>query len=289
MVELAPDGESGQFRQGFAGDCFNTATYLARAGLETHFLTRLGKDSFSKEIVALAQSEGIQKDLIECCAGRQPGLYIIKTDEEGERHFTYWRENSPAREMFDKPLTLPDFDVFYFSGITLAVTRSGIYNLKSLLQELRQRQCTIVFDPNYREALWDSREQAQRFYREVLPKCDIALPSLEDEEALWGTTTETRCQEMYAEFNLQELVIKGRELTTHVYSGDQHRVKQASAMQAVDTTGAGDAYNAGYLSARLTGRSIEDAIDSAQELAAKVIQQPGAILPNTNKTSAEGR
>ena len=292
MIELAPEGAPGLYRQGVAGDTFNTATYLARAGLDTHMLTRLGDDEYSQIILDRIRQEGIGKgsssELITRCKNRRPGLYMISTDTEGERRFSYWREQSPARELFDQTLALPDFDVFYFSGITLATTRSGIFNLKSLLQELRQRQCTIVFDPNYRPALWDDREQARRFYGEVLPKCDIALPSIEDEKALWDIETEEDCLALYSEFNLRELVIKGHDLTTHVHCGQQQVIRKATPVEAVDTTGAGDAFNAGYLAARFTGRSIDDAITSAQNLSAKVIQHPGAILPTNYPQENKG-
>lgn len=283
MVELASAGQPGLFRQGVAGDSFNTAIYLARQGLAVDYLTQLGDEAFSDNILQQLQSEGIGDRLIKRCPGRQPGLYLISNDEHGERQFSYWREHSPAREMFDAPLTLEGYKVFYFSGITLAIARSGLDCLKALLTQLRAAQCTIVFDPNYRPQLWQDREQAQWHYREVLPLCDILLPTLEDETALWGTASEADCQAMYERLEIRELVIKGRDLVTHVYSAGEHVMKQAQALPAVDTTGAGDAFNAGYLAARLQGQTIEEAIEAAQQLAAAVVQQPGAILPATNK------
>jgi 2-dehydro-3-deoxygluconokinase len=278
MVELARQQHTAVYQQDFAGDSYNTAVYLARAGLQVDYLTRLGDDSFSETILQRLRDEDIGDRLIQLCPGRQPGLYLIDNDDNGERQFTYWREHSPAREMFDDPLSLASCDMFYLTGITLAITRSDIDNLVALLGELRQTGCTIVFDPNYRPGLWQDRKEAQSFYRQVLPLCDILLTALEDETALWETDSVEACHLMYRQFELRELVIKTQDLTTHVFYGEQHFLQQATAVGAVDTTGAGDSFNAGYLAARLQGQSIEEAVGRAQMLSAAVIQQRGAIV-----------
>ena len=278
MVELARQQHTAIYQQDFAGDSYNTAVYLARAGLQVDYLTRLGDDAFSAEILRRLRDEGIGDRLIKLCTGRQPGLYLIDNDDNGERQFTYWREQSPAREMFDDTLSLPGCGMFYLTGITLAVTRSGIDNLIALLGELRQNGCTIVFDPNYRPQLWQDREEAQSFYRRVLPLCDIVLTALEDETALWDVDSVEASHLMHRQFELRELLIKTRDLTTHAFSGEQHFSQQATAVSALDTTGAGDSFNAGYLAARLQGESIEGAVSRAQRLSAVVVQQRGAIV-----------
>jgi 2-dehydro-3-deoxygluconokinase len=247
--------------------------------LQVDYLTRLGDDTFSDAILQQLGDEGIGRSLIQRCPGRQPGLYLISNDASGERQFSYRREHSPAREMFDDPISLSGYGLFYLTGITLAITRDGIDNLVALLTRLRQEACTIVFDPNYRPHLWQDREQAQFHYRQILPLCDILLPTLEDETALWGIDTVEDCHSMYRAFGLRELVIKGPELVTEVFCGQEHVSRRASAVTAVDTTGAGDSFNAGYLAARLQDKSIADAVACAQKLSATVVQHRGAILP----------
>lgn len=281
MVEMAAHDQDGLYRRGVAGDSYNTAVYLARAGLPVGYLTRLGDDALSEDIVHRITSEGISSQWIERCKGRQPGLYLIDNDTRGERHFHYWREQAPVRELFSRPVHLPGVDVFYFTGITLAVAHAGtgLQNLLALLSDLRQQGCQIVFDPNYRPALWESTQQAQECYRAVLPLCEIVLPTLEDEIKLWGIATIANCHAHYRELGVKELVIKGPALTAHVYAGDEQFVQQAKTVPARDTTGAGDAFNAGYLAARLRGGDIKSALDRAQQLSATVVQHIGAITP----------
>ncbi len=279
MVELARVDGSSLYRQGLAGDSFNTAVYLARAGLQVEYLTRLGTDAFSDAILEQLGLEGIDSGRITRVAGTNPGLYIISNDEDGERHFSYWREHSPARQLFDWPLCLGDINAFYFTGITLAVTRSGLANLQALLVEMREHDVKIIFDPNYRASLWDSRKQAQEYYRAVLPMCDMVMPTLEDETALWGIDNAEDCSQFYSEYGVSELVVKGPQLVAHVFAADEHLIRQATEVVAVDATGAGDAFNAGYLAERLRGEPPGAALISAQQLAAQVVRHRGAVIP----------
>jgi 2-dehydro-3-deoxygluconokinase len=282
MVELAGTGGAGVYRQGFAGDSYNTAIYLAREGLEVDYLTRLGDDSFSDAIFAELHEEGVGTGGIRRVAGRQPGLYIINNNEEGEREFHYWRDTSPARELFDQPLVLEPCRVYYFTGITLAVTRSGIENLTALLAGLKKLNTRIVFDPNYRPRLWQSVSQARESYREVLPYCDTVLPTLEDDGALWGIATPEESARIYRDYGASEIVVKGSGLVAHAFFGSETERRQAEMVKAVDTTGAGDSFNAAYLAARLRGSSVEAAIAAGQLLAAKVVQHRGALIPRSS-------
>lgn len=280
MLEMAalPEGED-HFQQGFAGDSYNTAVYLARAGISVDYFTRLGDDDWSSAIIAQLQREGIGSGLVARVPGRLPGLYLIRTDSRGERQFSYWRGDSPARQLFDQ---LPEFEspaVFYFTGITLAVCRTGHGKLIRTLARLQRHGCHIVFDPNYRPRLWDDRDQARHHCREVLSYCHTVLPTLEDEKALWDIDTVADCHQFYRSYDIEELVIKAPCLTIDAFTREGHCQRQAEANSAVDTTGAGDAFNAGYLASRYQGASVEAAIGAAQDLAARVVMQRGAILP----------
>src|SRR5436853_5903004 len=100
IIELTR-GADGRFAVGSGGDTFNTAVYLARAGIEVAFATALGEDPYSDRILALAGAESIGCDLIRRVPGRLPGLYVVESDANGRRHFSYWRGESPARELFE--------------------------------------------------------------------------------------------------------------------------------------------------------------------------------------------
>src|SRR5664279_2012386 len=102
LVEFAR-GADGRFALASSGDTFNTAIYLARAGVPVALASALGDDPFSDAIVSLAQAEGIATDLILRAPGRLPGLALVDQDNKGERRVHYWREAAPARELFELP------------------------------------------------------------------------------------------------------------------------------------------------------------------------------------------
>lgn len=283
MVEMAATGDADLYRRGYAGDSYNTAIYLARAGLPVSYLTRLGQDVFSQQILAQLDREGIDTRYIECAGGEQVGLYTIHNDADGERTFSYWRQASAARALFRTLPSLTGIDVFYFTGITLAVTRGDHANLVALLAQLRESGTRIAFDPNYRPALWDSPAQARSLLEAVLPYCNIVLPTLDDERALRGVGNTADCLDMFAQYGIEELVLKGDDGLAQVLCNGQVTSAQATMVTARDTTGAGDAFNAGYLAARLQGAAINDALGAAQALAAAVVQHHGAILPRQQR------
>lgn len=279
MIELAPTGSTHDYHQDFAGDTYNTAVYLARAGHRVEYLTCLGDDEFSTAMVARMQREGIDTNRIRIVPRRLPGLYVISNDATGERTFNYWRSNSPAREMFDQPVEIRGPTWFYFSGITLAVTRDGLDNLVETLVALRSQGAMVAFDPNYRPGLWGDLDEAQRYYEAVLPLCDTVLATQEDDALLWDIDDPAASLKMYRGYGASEVVIKGRGLVAYAWRGGEQCVRQAAPVDAVDTTGAGDAFNAAYLAARLRGESLQTSVAGAQVLAATVVQHRGAIIP----------
>lgn len=281
MIEFSPTRLPGIYRQSLAGDSYNTAVYLARAGLDVEYLTCLGKDAQSDLILEALGRENIAYTRIQRLESKQPGLYLIENDSNGERSFSYWRDTSAARELFKQPVELQHISHFYFTGITLAVCRQQCSQLVALLTQLKQSGCRVIFDSNYRPALWKSQAQAREFYAEILPYCDCILSTLEDETALWNVSDIEQCKALYQHCPADELVIKTPDLVTHARCGEEQQRVCAKAVDAIDTTGAGDAFNAGYLAARIHGKPLEQAVQAGQKLAARVVLTPGAIMPRT--------
>ncbi|MDG2231893.1 MAG: PfkB family carbohydrate kinase, partial [Paracoccaceae bacterium] len=97
MIEMSITGDQAQL--GVAGDTLNTAIYLKRAApqIEVDYITRLGRDSFSKRIKNFIADQFLGTSAIETDDDRVPGLYAITTNAQGERSFSYWRDQSAAR------------------------------------------------------------------------------------------------------------------------------------------------------------------------------------------------
>ncbi|MHA1566329.1 MAG: sugar kinase [Alphaproteobacteria bacterium] len=285
MLELSGPPDAQHF--GFGGDTLNTAIYLARLGVSVDYVTALGDDPFSDEMLAAWQTEGVGTDFVLCLAGRQPGLYIIRTGDQGERSFFYWRDQAPARELFDRPEAatiiagLPAYDWLYLSGITLSLyTAPARTVLGDILDRQRARGGKVAFDSNYRPRGWPDKAAASTTMEQLLAKTDLALPTLEDEQVLYGDRDAAACAARIAGMGVGEIVVKQGGQGCLIRTGDEVvEVPADHNENAIDTTAAGDSFNAGYIAARMAGKTPAQAAACGHRLAATVIRYPGAIIP----------
>jgi len=289
MIELQHRAD-GSLQQSFGGDTLNTAVYLSRAlgdkGM-VDYVTALGDDSFSDAMCRSWAEANIGLDRVQRLPGRLPGLYCIQTDAAGERRFLYWRNEAAVRECFTTPAAapilaaLPDYEVLYFSGITLAVIgEQGRRRLIETLIEARRRGAQVVFDNNYRPRLWASVEAARTAYRSVLPYVELALLTVDDEQALFGHADSDAVFAAYGQLGTPEVVLKrGAEACLIRCDGQFYEVPAQRVERVVDTTAAGDSFSAAYLASRLLGGSPAEAAEAGHWLASQVIQVPGALIP----------
>lgn len=284
MIELSLVGE-GRAVLGYAGDTFNTAVYLSRLGVPAAYATALGADDpFSNGIADLMAAEGVGDRLVVRAEGRLPGLYAIQGDAKGERSFFYWRENAPARDY----MRLMDLAVLeramaaaplvYVSAITLAIVgEAGRERLLTLLRRAAKAGAPVALDTNYRARLWPDAATARAAVEAAAPHCRYVSASAADVAAFDGDPGADAARWAAAG---AEVVLRhdSREIEVHSPKGRQV-FAAGPEIAAADTTGAGDAFNAGYLAARLSGRDTADAIGAARRLAGAVVQHRGAIIP----------
>lgn len=286
MVEIArrPDGSAAL---GFGGDTLNTAVYLARLGVAVDYVTALGDDPFSHDMLAAWAREGVGAGRVLQAPGRVAGLYAIVTDETGERRFLYWRNEAPARDLFALPGSpalieaLEGYDLLYLSGISLAIWgAAGRAAFFALADRVRARGGRIAFDSNWRPRLWSDAGEARAAYDAMLARTDIALPGLGDERELYGDRDAEATFARIAGHGVQEIVLKLEKPGCVVAVGDTRvEVPAEPVARVVDTTAAGDSFAAGYLAARLNGAAPEAAARAGHRLAAEVVQHRGAIIP----------
>ncbi|GIK98296.1 MAG: ketodeoxygluconokinase [Alphaproteobacteria bacterium] len=286
MLELSPR-PGGLFALGFGGDTLNTAVYLARLGVAVDYLTALGEDGFSDRMLAGWRAEGIGTGLVPRLRGRLPGLYLIEIDDRGERRFSYWRESAPARELFTLPQTpeivtaLPGYDLVYLSGISLSLYgEPGRAVLFDALDRARAAGARVVFDGNYRPRNWRAVAQARAAMDAMLDRVDIVLTSAEDEGAVHGDADAQATVMRLRARGIEEIVVKlGSEGALVAGPAGATRLPATPLGPVVDTTAAGDSFNAAYLAARLGGRDAVAAAQAGHLLAGSVIAHPGAIIP----------
>lgn len=276
---------------GFAGDTFNTSVYLAGlsdpATVQVDYATRVGDDWYSRAMVEEIRRCGLGTRLVECVAGGTPGAYFVRTDADGERTFTYHRLASPARTLFGPDCgaglddELASYDVLYLSAITLQIlSRPGRERLWRLLSRVRRSGGMVVFDSNYRPRGWPSTRDARAAIEHTLSYVDVAIPTFGDEHSLFGDVDPVACARRISAQGVREVVVKdGAKPCVVSANGVVRLVAAQTARTVVDTTGAGDSFNGGYLAARLSGMDAVEAARAGHAIAAKVIGQQGAIVP----------
>lgn len=283
MLELSggsPDAALGTYQLGYGGDTLNTAIHLARAGHRVRFLTALGGDPFSAALKAAWIEEGLLEDLVLTHPTRGPGLYAITINHAGERSFSYWRHNSAAQAMFelasDAQLAAAESsDLLFFSLITLAILPlEARQRLFELARRIRGRGGRIAFDGNYRPRLWTDPQTAREVRDQAVALSDIGLPTLDDELALAGFRGPAEVADHWAGLGCEETIVKLGPSGCRLPSGEI--VPPAQSLKPVDTTGAGDAFNAAYLSARLAGTSCAAAAREGHRLAGWTVMRKGA-------------
>ena len=287
LIELSRGGE-GRFAVGYGGDTFNTAVYLARAGLEVGFVSALGDDPFSDAALAFAAAEGISLDLVVRVHGRLPGLSMIDLDAAGVRHHHDWRDAAPARDLFELPNWnrvaegLLNAELIYFSGITLSLySNTGLGRFLAVVEMARKNGAKIAFDGNFRPRGWKGDlVRTRAVFMEALKRVDIALPAYDDEAVLWGDPSPEATVERLQAFGVGEIVVKNGPNSALVASaGSSEFIPVPEVVVPVDTLAAGDSFNAAYIAARLSGDGPKVAAAAAHRLAGQVIRHPGAIMP----------
>jgi 2-dehydro-3-deoxygluconokinase len=286
MIELR-QASGGLYSRGFGGDTLNTAVYLARLGIGVDYITALGNDSLSDEMVEVWRAEGIGTTKVARLKGKLPGIYMIETNEEGERRFFHWRESSAARQLMDLSETddilksLTGYDIVYFSAITLSIFNpEAREKLLGAIRLARGQGARIVFDTNFRARGWRDRDDVRAAFEEAFATSDIVLASTEDMLPVYPDETD---EQLIQHVGSTEAVLKLLDPGSIVrFEGVLHEVTPEPVTNAVvDTTAAGDSFAAAYIAARLGGVDPVEAARAGHRLAGVVVCYPGAIIPRS--------
>ena len=292
MVENRANGDTG-----FAGDTFNTAWYLVQlikpdSILAIYYATAIGDDPASCELSDLLKYSGIKTKFIATRTGMSLGQYWVKLDNFGERHFDFDRCNSPVKQYIKQHPALLEalrenaFDAIYLSGISLAVLCDAQRELLiQTLMQFKQRGGIIIFDNNYRSALWTAFD-AKGWSKKIMALAEFVFLTDEDEYSVYGTTNvDEIIQYHFSQSNHPKtLVIRCGSDPCIVANKGSNTVlrispKVIASSKITDTTAAGDAFAAGFLGASLNAKDYEESVKFAHRLAGMVIQYHGALIP----------
>ena len=282
----------------FGGDTYNSAVYLKRLlmnNAEVYFVSAIGSDELSKQAYNRFKNQGLNLKYLLRSDVRTLGAYGIVVDDTGERTFHYDRKNSAAREYFKlapqqsflAALEQKEFDYLYFSAISLAILdEQSRQLLMAAITVYKDAGGKVIFDSNYRAVLWQNKAIAQKCYKQAYARADILLITDDDHFGVFGFASSQQLLDFYKPYAHSLVIIKQGVNDTLVLQQQQLKNYPVQpAARVVDTTGAGDAFAAGFLAEYLISQQCDPAVTTAQQLAIQVIAATGAIVATTHITT----
>jgi len=260
---LADDGvplrHARRFRRQVAGAELNVAVGLARLGHRCAFIGRVGDDPFGEDVLATLRTEGVEA-AVNVDPSRPTGLLI--RDFHGERRLRvlYHRYGSAGSQLARGDMNSAWLDrarLLHVTGITPALSTSAHSAVLSAVEAAEQRGVPISFDVNFRERLWNAQTAAP-VLGALAARATIVLAS--EQEALWLSGCEDcdAAAAWFLERGAGIVAIKRGADGALVSDGRMSATVPALAVRSpVDPVGAGDAFDAGFLSGWLRAEELE--------------------------------
>ncbi len=275
--ETGPLRYVSNFSRKVGGAELNFAIGCARLGLKSKWASRLGGDEFGRVIYNFARGEGVDMSDVQFVKDYPTSLNFKEIREDGSGKTFYYRYQSPILTMEPEDITEEMFegiDVIHLSGVFLAIDPKNLLIAQQVLKLAKQLGIPVSFDPNIRLKLW-SLEQAQAAYMEIFPYVDILLTGLDEIEMIMGDSSDQSLVECARRFQINQLVIKDGGNGARVFVENTWHKKEAFSVNPIDTVGAGDGFDAGYIYAYLHDYSPEESLHFANGVGALVTTVSG--------------
>ena len=284
-VEPVSYVEVSAFRKCFGGAPMNTLIGVARLGSSSGAITAVGDDFFGQFLVRELKRNSVETSHVKAKKGMRTTLaFVANEPETGERSFVFYR--APwVRGTADSALTIDDSDLEYISharilhvsGFSLSQNPSRRAVLKAV-EYVRKMGVKVSFDPTLRVDVWNSERTVKRLYRRMLNLSHIATFSQEEAEFIFDTDNPEIAAETALGYGVEVVGIKlGADGALVETAEGQSLCVPAFEVKAVDTTGAGDGWNAGLLVGLLNGQDLETCATVANAVGALVATKHGAI------------
>ncbi|WP_082232443.1 sugar kinase [Halobacillus massiliensis] len=278
-VQTGPMRFSPSFERKAGGAEFNFAIGCARLGLNTGWISRLGNDEFGKFIRNFARGEGIDVSNVELVDGYPTSLNFKEIREDGSGKTFYYRQNSPTNALTEHTLNteaLRNCRILHISGVFAAIDpKKNIPLLKRAITIAKDHGAQISLDPNIRLKLW-TKQEAKAGLSELLPYVDILLTGEEEADLLFNTHEPNQLIANCNQLGITTVAVKKGEKGAIVHSNGQWADQEAvSPGKVVDTVGAGDGFDAGFIYGTLKGWTLERTLKFANIIGSMVVSVYG--------------
>ncbi|MFM2480862.1 sugar kinase [Celerinatantimonas sp. YJH-8] len=267
-----------QFVKKAAGAELNVAVGLARLGLQSGWMSRLGDDSLGQFIQQTLAKAQINHEAVVIDRHYPTGFQLkSKTQNGTDPIVEYFRKGSAASR-----LSIADFNQAYFTrarhlhltGVAAALSESSFALCEYAARWMRQAGKSISFDPNLRPSLWPSEAVMVEKLNQLACLSDIVLPGISEGERLTGYQSPEQIANFYLTQGVQIVIVKtgAKGAYYQTIQGDQGVVSACVVDHVVDTVGAGDGFAVGVISALLEGLSVREAAERGNYIGARAIR-----------------
>jgi 2-dehydro-3-deoxygluconokinase len=235
-----------------AGAESNVAVQLARLGHRVCWVSRLGTDVFGDRLLADIGAAGVDVSRVRRQSTHPTAVYF--KDCEGQRtQVLYYRAGSAASTVTPQDVApvLADTDVVHLTGITSALSGSCRDTVEFVLDQPRGARPTVSFDVNHRPVLWSDVETAAKVLLDQARRADIVFVGQDEAHRLWGAERAADVRALVP--RVPCLVVKDGDVGATSFTAEGEVFSPAPTVEVVEPVGAGDAFAAGYLTARLRG------------------------------------
>lgn len=267
------------FERKIGGAELNVAIGCSRLGLKTGWISRLGNDEFGRHIFNTVRGEGIDVSQLKLVDGYPTSLNFKEIMGDGSVRTFYYRTNSPTTALTIETLSeeyIKNSKVLHITGIFPAVDKEKNIDLIKYAISLAKKHGVLVsFDPNIRLKLW-TEEEARTVLREFLPYVDIFLTGEEEAELLLGTSDPREVIELGKAFGISHIAIKqGEKGSVGYQNGEYIEAPAFKAKKVVDTVGAGDGFDSGFIYGLLNQWPLQKTLQFANVIGSMVVSVSG--------------
>lgn len=265
------------FERKIGGAELNFAVACARLGLSCRWISRLGNDEFGRVIYNFARGEGLDMSAVTFVDGFPTSINFKSINEDGSGETFYYRFQSPILTLTVEDIKedwFDDIQLVHLTGVFLAIAPNNREIVRKIIHCAKKRNIPISFDPNLRLKLWPI-EEAAGLCKEIISEADLVLAGHDEMQLIFSTASQRDWAQIAEQYQLTELVIKQGERGAMLYREGQWIEKEAFKVKVVDTVGAGDGFDAGYIYAYLNRYDPEKRLIFANGVGALVTTVSG--------------
>ncbi|MGB9359875.1 MAG: sugar kinase [Acidimicrobiia bacterium] len=278
MVSFVETDDPRHFAAIAAGAESNVAIGMARLGLRTRWVSRIGDDPLGRFVEEFVASSGVDVSVIRD-PERVTGV-MIKHPSGPEKISSYYRSESAARLLDPDDLhRAGSAPLIHVTGITPALSQSALGLVQAVVDRAAGLDSTVSFDFNYRAKLWPDAETAATVLLPLARDADVVFIGDDEARLLFGSTSPPALADLILRRTDQELVLKRGSGEASVVTVDGESSVPTLPTTVIDVTGAGDAFAAGYLAAGFFGWPTDARLRLGHFMAARVVGSLQDIPP----------